>query len=259
MAKSLSKTQVTALAKQILADAGVADPHPLIVETAEGIARADGATDDYGFVRQQGLDIRVTPDSVPRALRIMDMLVKAIEARGWEVKTRVYWGGQSCAAMHGHNICFDIKEQLRRRELPEEGERQRWAYDPTGQLSLRISRQQRSPWSDRKNHKIEGEIESFVLEMEALAERYAHGDAERAQMEEEKKRREAQAREEERRFAALRQEAANWHESKLVRSYLEALHEEAIRRFGKIDPDSKLDQWLKWAHERADELDPLTQ
>src|SRR5437867_3393657 len=62
------------------------DPHPLVARTAERLRVAKPGK--YGTVGAWGdktLDVQVGPRSVERALRLMDALVKALEARGLRV------------------------------------------------------------------------------------------------------------------------------------------------------------------------------
>jgi hypothetical protein len=63
--------------------------------------------------------------------------------------------------------------------------------------------------------------------------------------------------EEQRRGEELEQESQRWHRSRLVREYLAAVKETALREHAVIDPGSELDRWLAWAHRYADRLDPL--
>ncbi len=61
-------------------------PHPLVVLTRNVLTQAK--PDDNRMLRPWGqkyLDIRVSPDSLRRALRIMDALLKAFEKRGFKV------------------------------------------------------------------------------------------------------------------------------------------------------------------------------
>ena len=55
----------------------------------------------------------------------------------------------------------------------------------------------------------------------------------------------------------LEQEAVNWAKAQQLRGYLAALKEMLIAKHGEIQPGSPADQWLSWAHQHADRLDPL--
>jgi DNA topoisomerase IB len=60
-----------------------------------------------------------------------------------------------------------------------------------------------------------------------------------------------------RKCQALEQEAANWAKAQQLRAYLAALKEMLIAKQGEIQQGSKADQWLGWAYQHADRLDPL--
>lgn len=68
---------------------------------------------------------------------------------------------------------------------------------------------------------------------------------------------ERKQREEEARRQSLEQEAAQWAHSQNIPAFLQAVHQEAARRGVPLDRDSPLGQWLAWAHEHAERLDPL--
>lgn len=77
-------------------------------------------------------------------------------------------------------------------------------------------------------------------------------EAERRRQEEAQKRQEELARRE-----ALEQETINWAKAQQLRAYLAALKDMLIAKHGEIQQGSQADQWLVWAHQHADRLDPL--
>jgi hypothetical protein len=66
-------------------------------------------------------------------------------------------------------------------------------------------------------------------------------------------------REEEGKIKDLDREVASWHRSQKIRSYIDAVKKWAIQKYGEIKPDGKLQQWLTWATNQADRLDPLVE
>jgi len=82
-------------------------------------------------------------------------------------------------------------------------------------------------------------------------ERLRH-EAEQRRQEEERKRQEEVARRQ-----RLEQEATNWAKAQQLRAYLAALKDRLITKHGDIQSGSQADQWLTWAHQHADRLDPL--
>ena len=69
---------------------------------------------------------------------------------------------------------------------------------------------------------------------------------------------EARRREEEQKhIQTLVSEAQAWKQSQLIREYIEAVRAKAIENHVEITPEGELDQWIKWAKQQADRLDPL--
>ena len=77
-------------------------------------------------------------------------------------------------------------------------------------------------------------------------------EAERRRYEEAQKREEELARQ-----RALEQEAANWAKAQQIRIYLSAVKAMLTVKHGRIQSGSPADQWLTWAHQHADRLDPV--
>ena len=63
--------------------------------------------------------------------------------------------------------------------------------------------------------------------------------------------------EEERKIADLNAAVKNWHYIQRVWAYLETLRALIIRKHGNIEPGSKANEYLRWAFDYADSLDPL--
>ncbi len=77
-------------------------------------------------------------------------------------------------------------------------------------------------------------------------------EAERRRQEDAQKRQEELARRQ-----ALEQEATNWAKAQQLRAYLSALKDMLNAKHGEIQSGNQADQWLTWAHQHADRLDPL--
>lgn len=256
-------------------------PHTLIETTVESLKKA--TPDDKGrlIVRKKNcLDVNIGPDSIDRAMRIMDALLKALEKRGLNVFVEKLEPYKSYVIISGEKIEFRMSEWLRKTEKQltkmqiEEKKKYPWIYttkpfdfSPSGKLYLEIINggyEWRKRWSDVPNHKLEDRLNSFVIGMIKTAEaivirRYqAENDErirqERMQREQEKERIRQQ---EEARFQTLNRDASSWHQSQQIRSYLEAVKTALTRQGNEIVIGSELDKWLKWAFQQADRLDPL--
>jgi hypothetical protein len=262
-------------------------PHPYVVKTKEAFEGAEPSrySRDKGLLSAHGekLDISVSRNSLQRALRIMNALIKALEARGFKVsivtekKNAYYWSYKTCVSVLGQTIEFGLKEVLKqtKRELtPAERKERPWAdrfeyeYNPSGRLSLEIKNWSapRKNWSDGKIKRVEDCLNDFIVALiktsvELRTREVQRKQDERNRMEWERLREERDRlrREEEARLQNLIDNASNWQKCKQIREYIQAVKEDAIRKNGGIEPGSELDRWLTWASQQADCFDPLVE
>jgi|SRR5579885_177955 len=267
------------------------EPHPLVARTDKSIRSA--RPDESGISRPKAsrcIDVAVSPAQIDRALRILDAVVKALEARGMAVFAVDGDRPRTEARVLDERVGFRIYEETKRqeRELTPEEKREdaRWEqfrhiwpiparYErvPTGKLVLQITDGQglRRCWTDRRDRRVEQFLNSFVVGLVRAAEsikqeridaeerRKKREEQERRRQEEERRRREEERsrREEEARFQRLEAQVVAWTKAQEIRAYLAAFRA-AREKSGGVAPGSDLDNWLKWAAGRADALDPLT-
>lgn len=237
------------------------------------------SVDEYGAIQSgtlRQLNIRVSPQALSRALRIMNTLFLALEGRGYQVGNQEGYRKTLGARINGEPVEFGIEEKFQRIELPQEPKRRSnpWSYPrheyryvAMGVLTLKINEwvdgAQKS-WRDGKTARLETTLNDFLVGLLTVAEALK---ARRLKQEEEARlRQEAQRRREEEeqlqqaernKRQALEQEAANWTKAQQLRTYLSAVKELVIAKHGEIQPGSHADQWLTWAHQHANRLDPL--
>lgn len=260
-------------------------PHPYVTKTKEVFENTEPSSysRDKGLLSAHGekLDISVSRNSLQRALRIMNTLIKALEARGFKVlivaekKNEYYTAYKTCVFVLGQTIEFGLKEFLKqtKRELtPAEKKERPWAdkfeydYNPSGRLSLEIKNWEapRKNWSDAKIKRVEECLNDFIVALiktsvELRTREVQRKQEERSRLEWERQReeRDRRRREEETQIQNLIVNAANWQKSKQLREYIQAVKDDAIRNNGSIEPGSELDKWLTWANQQADRFDPL--
>jgi len=145
---------------------------------------------------------------------------------------------------------------------------EKYVYIPSGELVLKINNVHwgniRHSWADGKKARLENCLNDFVIGLirasSVLRSRDLQREIEKQEREEIERQRiekERAIQEEKNRVSALLQDVINWHKSKEIREYIEAVKEQASRDNGKVTPDSELGKWLIWAAQRADHLDPL--
>jgi hypothetical protein len=236
------------------------------------------SVDEYGAIRSGSLrqfNIRVGPQHLSRAVRIMNALLLALEARGHQVGIQDGFNKAFGVRINGQPIEFGLEEKFQRIERPADKNRRpdpwgyhRYEYVSTGKLMLKITEWWadglQKTWSDGKTTKLENCLNDFVVGLLKVAEAVK---ARRLKQEQEEQlRREAERRRQEEaikrqeeltRRQALEQEATNWAKAQQLRTYLSALKDMLTSKHGEIQPGSQADQWLAWAHQHADRLDPL--
>jgi hypothetical protein len=281
---------------QVIVPKTLIDPHPLVAKTEKSLRTAK--PDDRGILRAHGpgtLCAVVSPNSIDRAMRIFNTLIKALEEREIKVKVedteirgsqyysygRNFAQGKTLVSVLGEWVEIGLEEHANRKDhelTQKEKEEQRkygrvffrpkYDFFPNGRLILQIknvhSGHVRHTWSDTAGKRLENLLNSFIVGLTdaAVDIRASMLERERDALEREERRRKAEEEEirrrhEEQRFKSLEEQAANWHRSLNIRRYVEAVRKMAVWKFGSIDPGSKLDKWITWASRQANRLDPL--
>ncbi len=272
------------------------DPHPLVVKTEKSLRTAK--PDERGILMAHGpgtLSVVVGPNSIDRAMRILNTLIKALEKREMKVKveetaiqgSQYYSYGRSTTerktlvSVLGEWVEIGLEEHANRKDhvlTQKEKEEQRkygrvfyspkYDFFPNGRLILRIrnvhSGHVRQTWSDTVGKRSESLLNSFIIGlMDAAVDIRAYRlEREKQEREREERRQKIEEikrlrREEEQRFKILGQQVSNWHQSLRIRQYVEAFREAALRKHGTIELGTDVDKWITWAIRQADRLDPL--
>ncbi len=266
----------------------LSSPHLLITQSSEILNARQ--SDDVGLVnspKKGCLDITVSKGSLRRALRIMDTIVKVLDKKGYGVYLSE---GRTKTKILEVPISFGISEKLAtKKKRPKEHDldgRYRFGHSrfikervPSGDLSLTIHEAGdfyiygcQQNWNDGKKSKIESRINSFIDGLVTVAVAKIERDKEREEEERQRIERQRQLEEERRKRAELRRryleeearvtklisEAENWKRSQILREYIAEI--EKYTTGGKLpfSLDKPLVEWLRWAHDQANRLDPLS-
>jgi hypothetical protein len=250
--------------------------HPLIVQTREILGRSNHNTHNLLWTDEPCLDLSVSKGSLPRALRLMAALITALEEEGFKISVKSGRKEKTTAALQNQEIGFTIVETIDRVPLaspPKGGVLQRvltyagtpHEQRPSGHLGLRIwkPRNARS-WKDGKTRTLEGLLPEIVAAFLRIApagkaadERRAVEAAAQQRAEAERARRAELIRQEERRVRALYRAAANLEKAERIRHLVAAASETAATEGHPIEPGTAFGDWLVWASQQADRIDPL--
>jgi hypothetical protein len=255
-------------------------PHPFVAFTKQCLKM--GNSDNYSHLsisNKKCLDVRISKGNIDRAMRIYDALIKALEKRGFDISLNESNRTTSVSVL-GEDLEIRLEEPSNKveRELTQEEKKKLfqndWIYDryryiPSGKLVFRINEYIdgiRKSWSDGKKHRLEDLLNSFIIGLIGAAEQEKVKRLEREQKErewreqEEARRRKAEEiQKAKEKVERLLREAQAWQKAQQVRTYIEAVKQAAIQKHGYINTGSELDNWLKWATQQADRLDPLSE
>jgi len=257
------------------------NPHWMVKETRAILKKGRPAETGilYSYDRPC-LDVRVSPSSLDRALRIMDALIRGFEADGFSVSIETHSKAPCCVSVHGEKLHFLMSEGYHRtahvptrEEEAEKRARSFWEtkkydYHPTGILSLRINESwaygKRKTWSDSRKGRLEERVGEFISGAVFIARVLK---VERQKREETERRREAERlrREEEERCRAkekgrlevLEQQAAAWSRSERIRAFVGAVESGIASIEMSEDQRNRANDWMAWARNHADQIDPV--
>jgi len=256
------------------------NPHPLVAATLDA---AKKRTVDHGrlVLDSKSLDIRVSPDSIGRALRLMNALIKASEKGGytWAISGE----GNTTVAWQGESMRVDLKERLVRREkprVPAPAPKRRGAWAPyvpswptyewiaTSELTLHVdeyitSGAQRK-WQDTKRTRLEDKLSDILAGLPLIAAgikavRDVREARDRAYAEQARKAADHAKRQEALRLARARLVSSMqcWEQASRIRQFCQAIEGHSAGL--PTEEAREIDKWVEWVRLQADLLDPLKQ
>lgn len=274
--------------------ASLRDPLPLVTATLEALRR--GASERLSFGRTESrylvcphranneacLDVQVGRESIGRASRFLNTLLKTLQACGFNTEeTRDQYRRTALVVAFGHGFQLRLRELTKRephtpttKELADQAKYPtvtripKWDYFPRGCFTCELLNDNGSvtirTWTDGTQRRVEEMLPDLIRGLfeaadSARARWKQQREDQRRQMEEAKQRYETEQRRkaEQVRVDDLIREAERWELSRRIRRYLRTVERTALERHGRIDQGSELDQWLDWAHTVADRHDPL--
>jgi hypothetical protein len=258
--------------------------NPIIAATRESLSK--GTADEYGRVSRRYdfkypcFDVSVAKHNVHRALLLLHGLVRAFQDRGFTIVSSDRDSSQPHIQVLERKFRISVWEPSKRqkRELTkdetQQKERYPWSsirdyeYVPTGVLELHLDRDTYSSsgrFADTKRVRLEDRLNDVII---CMLRNVDHGRvaAERARLEaiEKQKRKTAAVqlevihRADEVRQKRLLKAIPVWEDSRRIRAYVEAVRAATQRRYGAIEDASEMGQWLKWAEEYLDSIDPFS-
>lgn len=255
-----------------------------------------GSTMSYSGLlipRDRCPDVQVTRDCLDRAIKFLDVLFRLIEHCGYKISLDER--GNATLDIFGEKMAMRVKERVKREKLtkpkdpklhtrkllayvsPDANDHytySEYSYTATGELcfiikSLDFYMSDRR-WCDKEAIPIETQLPKIIPSLVKFAARSRN----RRDEQEELRRRNEMAEAERKELFRMRMEAQriaeeekqrvdtfiacveSWRTSRDLREFIDAKRQLALKESGSID--SELGQWIRWAEEQADRIDPLT-
>lgn len=255
----------------------IADPaaarHKFVTASAKSLRNA--TTDNRGIVQASwhdaALDIRVSKNSVDRALNIMNAIIMLLESEEFTVAVNAERHGTT-AHVFGHDVPFSIVKKTRekgRREVPGYSyTHTEIDYQPSGELEFRAAVQFYGDKRirDGKTQKLESLISKCAgAILREARDRVIWAEKRRLEEIEEKKRAKERATlaeqiaEEEKKLKDFDSWVNGWLRAQEMRDFISALRKMWEEQGDDLSPDSEKGRRILWMKQQADRLDPLVE
>lgn len=252
----------------------LSEPHPLVSRTLTALMH--GKPDERGVVvprKNNVLDIRVHRNTIDRACRILDALIKALGALDYPISIQAGDKTTTSVVVNGETLKISLVEKFARTDhvlTPHEQAHYgqllvhippHYDYHPTGILSFCIEKAvygSQCRWADTKHHKLEERLGIFIQGLDTAAVRMKEWREEDERRKIEYALKEKRRIEEEKRLHLeqskadkLNRDVQAWVEAGRIRAYVLELQKVSANVAGIKD-------WIAWAKSRADAIDPLS-
>lgn len=244
------------------------DPHHLIIEHKDqSLLRKKRIKDSKSFYGTQTsyeeksiLPIFVSEQNINRAYRILDILIKTIEEMEGFCNTTIEKGqDKGYIGIMKTFFFFELKEFSKKKGIDDSKfifiiSVKGWLYD---------NEVYHSEYKDKDNEPIENQLGCIIRDMFVTANKLLITD----ELEEREKERKRLEIERQQRLDALRngeladvkvltQAASDWDRAQKIRQFVDIL-ESQICIINDDEQRKKVIDWVKWARDKADWLDPL--
>lgn len=250
----------------------IAKRHKLVATSARLLKHSK--VDDRGILmlpyNEPCLDIRVSKQSLERALVLMNTLILTLEKEGFSTSVQNVHRG-TAVEIFGMRVpfCFVEKAHIKgHKEIREYS----WTrtvvdYEPTGELEFKIEgwgQGVRRVWRDGKAQRLEGVLSGCVgaLMREGRQRRIEAELAKQREIEAEQRRKELetlaqQIKAEEEKVIALDGWVTNWIRAGQIRIFIDALEKVWAEQGHDLSPEAAKGQRIAWMKQQADRLDPM--
>ena len=236
------------------------NPNPLIVASHEYYTKKkiQYGSKEYESLIKSTVNIDVSDDLLDRSLRIMDTLLKVIEIRGHKV---IIKGRSTYVVIQDEEIEIKLREKLKRIPIESNYSWQQYDHVHSGILSFVMEKSfYQVVWQDGKIP-LEKQLARIIARIEIKGEEKKQYkiacEKHRAERAEKERIAEQKRKRKEKEFSNVKVLFTNckqWHESQVLRNYLDE-YEAFATQNNKMT--KKMKKWLTWARKKADWYDPF--
>ena len=237
--------------------------HPLVIKTKielEKLDRQDIKTwGERHRCRGAILPISVEPKLRKRALSFMNDFVKLVESKGHKMKI-IY--EQCFVEAYGETTQINLRQKFYRKRIKETNDYYSHnKFVESEDLEFQIGYSYKKGWIDKKNNKIEDQLQSIFKHIETES-KYFFELRQKKKIEQEELQKQRKIEEEKLRlesiekakFDKLLKKSRNYKTAKEIRVYLNDLD---IKMTKENKNDEKHQAYISWGYRKANELDPL--
>jgi hypothetical protein len=257
--KELQKEIEEQLGDKLVVSERLTNPDKSIIATKEILSgKIKYADKAYYDVLEESMHIRVSKEQAPRALRIMDTLIKVFRFRGHSVNVS---HAASAVKIKGQVLTIGLREKTKRVKRESDSRYDSYDYVNVGILILKvIERYSDKEFADGRlplEKQLSLIIASFELWANEMNEREERWRLERIKRDEEERiKKDFEKRQDEdlKAFRETLDKANRWHKAENLRNYINEVESRAIV-VNNLKEETQA--WLIWARKKADWYDPF--
>jgi len=235
----------------------LAKPDSMVAKAKECFDKKRTRSPYYGLYTcaWEGLNIRVTPKNLSRALRFMDTFIKAMRARGHSIEIT---NSLTYVKIEEEEIQVCLMEKVKRTATYEKDGRTE--YQATGNLAFKMGSWSKVEWADGKKS-LEEQLPTIIAKLESKAKKAKRDHLEyqrerEIKLEKERIQQEIANRKKKELtdFNELLKKSDRWQKAEFLRKYIDAVEKKAALDYPVSEEQNV---WLLWARRKVDWYDPL--
>lgn len=213
---------------------------------------------DYDKISSESLNINVSKELLPRTLRLMDTLIKALRLRGHQINTSRH---NTIININGQDVPIGLREKTKRVKRESDSRYDSYDYVHVGKLVIKVIESYSNKEISDGKLPLEKQLAHIIAWFELWAKEKIewHESCRQNQLkwqEEERIRKEFEKRQEDdlTAFRKTLNKAERWHKANNLRNYINEVEKKAMAD-NNLTVETKT--WLTWARKKADWYDPF--